>query len=252
MTLQVLVTRPVEQAGEWVDALRARGLAAHSLPLLRISSGTDTDAAVAQAWRGLAQRAIVMFVSPNAVDRFFAAAPAGSSWPRGLRAAAPGPGTARALQARGVAAEHIVQPPDDAPTFDSEHLWPALSLEPWAGRSVLIVRGDGGRDWLAERWVAAGAQVQALEAYRRGAPCWSAEEVSRLAAALQRPREHLWLLSSSQAITWLTARVALPPGARALATHPTIARTAREQGFSEVHVTGAGLQSVLSCLKSMG
>lgn len=251
MALQVLVTRPADQAGEWVDALARHGLAARALPLLQIEPVADATPLVA-AWHDLARQSVVLFVSPNAVLRFWASAPAGSAWPAGVRAAAPGPGTAQALRAHGVPADRIVQPPPDAAAFDSEHLWPLLQGEPWRGRSVRVVRGDGGREFLVDRWRAAGAEVQALQAYRRAEPRWDATQVASLAQALEQPRSHVWLLSSSQAIQVLAARVVLPAGARALATHPAIARTARGCGFSEVHEAAGGLAAVVACLESLG
>ena len=59
-------------------------------------------AAVADSFASLADRRLVVFVSPNAVLQFFARAPAGWCWPALTRAASPGPGTTRSLVALGV------------------------------------------------------------------------------------------------------------------------------------------------------
>lgn len=250
MGVQILVTRPVDQAGEWVDALAHRGFAAASLPLLHIEANPDSQALTA-AWERLPQYAVAMFVSPNAVNRFLASAPKGWSWPVAVRAASTGPGTARALLTQGVPIDCLVQPPAGSAAFDSEHLWPLLAGEDWRGRSVLIVRGDGGRDWLADRWQAAGAEVSRLEAYRRVEPRWTASQTHLLATALMQPAGHIWLLSSSQAVQTLASRICLPQGIRAVATHPSIARTARACGFSEVHEAAGGFDDVVACLESM-
>lgn len=249
MALRVLVTRAADQAADWVDSLRGRGIEAVALPLLAIEAPSDTGACH-QAWHGLAEHAIVMFVSPNAVTRFFAAGGPGAAWPAGLRAAAPGPGTAKALVAHGVPPEAVVEPPPGSAAFDSEHLWPLLQDEDWHGASVLIVRGDGGRDWLAERWRDAGARVSNLEVYRRVEPRWTPQELALLADAGASPRQHVWLFSSSQAVQTLVSRARPSPGSRALATHPSIVRTAREAGFTEVRQAQPDLDSVVHCLES--
>jgi uroporphyrinogen-III synthase len=77
----VLVTRPQPQADEWVARLQALGVPAVALPLMGIAAPADA-APVHAAWQSIAQPglagetlALVMFVSPNAVDRFFALRP---------------------------------------------------------------------------------------------------------------------------------------------------------------------------------
>ena len=66
--------------------------------------------------------------------------PAARTWPRGLRAAATGPGTVEALVAAGVP-EALCVAPRAAP-FDSTALWSELQNEDWVGRNALVIRGD--------------------------------------------------------------------------------------------------------------
>lgn len=232
MIRTVLVTRPAPQAAEWVQRLGQRGVAARALPLLAIEPLADT-APLQQAWLALPRHALAMFVSPNAVDAFFGARP-GSAWPAATRAAATGPGTARALQAAGVPAAQIVAPA--APPFDSAALWALLRHEDWRGRSALLVRGDGGRDEFALALRDAGAALQFISAYRRTAPQWSDEQRALAHAALAAPASHLWLLSSAEAIGHLATLLPGAPWAAssAIATHPRIAERARAAGFGRV------------------
>jgi uroporphyrinogen-III synthase len=233
--MRVIVTRPAAQAAAWVADLRRDGFDAVAMPLIAIAAPAD-PAPVQQAWHRLADHALVFFVSANAVLHFFALRPAGASWPAGTRAAAPGPGTAAALRAQGLPAAAVVEPAAQAPAFDSESLWAGLHNEPWAGRSVLVVRGENGRDWLAEQLRAAGATVLFVAAYARAAPQPDCAGQSLLAGARAAPGRHLWLLSSSEAVQHLVALWggAVPAGARALASHPRIAQTARDAGFAQV------------------
>ena len=107
--VHVLVTRPLAQAAGWVERLRERGIDAESLPLIEIAP-LDDLAPLQAAWRALAGSTLVVFVSTNAVEQFFAARPAALAWPDGVDAAAPGPGTAQALRDAGVSPESIVSP----------------------------------------------------------------------------------------------------------------------------------------------
>jgi uroporphyrinogen-III synthase len=232
--------------------LIARGVDAIAVPLIEIALPLDPEP-VRDAWAGLGARGLAVFVSSNAVARFFAARSAGAAWPEGLLAAAPGPGTAESLRTQGVPAAAIVAPAADAPQLDSESLWQQLQQHDWHGRSVLVVRGDGGRDWLVERLVEAGAQVDAVAAYRRLAPRLSAEERHHVAAAFAAPARHAWLFSSSEAVGHLEALdgVSIAAGSRALATHPRIAARARQAGFDAVFEVQPGLDAVVACIQSM-
>lgn len=251
--LRVLVTRPARQAEDWVARLRAAGIDAAALPLIAIDPAPD-PAAVRSAWEELRQTRLVVFVSPNAAACFFGARPASAAWPAGTRAAAVGPGTARVLRGQGLAAQQIVEPSADAAQFDSEALWEQLRAVDWHGARVLIVRGDGGRDWLAQTLRARGADVSAVCAYRRCAPQLDAAQRELLAAALREPQGHLWFFSSSEAIDNLAALV--PPGtewsgAQALATHPRIAERARRLGCGRIAQSRPAFDAVRACIQSM-
>jgi uroporphyrinogen-III synthase len=252
----VLVTRPEPQAQEWAEALRERGVHATSLPLLRVAALPGAETATADAWVSLPRFRLVMFVSPNAVARFFAARPASAVWPADVRAAATGPGTVAALAAHHVPRELIVAPPPSAPRFDSDALWEILRGEDWRGGQVLIVRGEEGRDAFSRQLREAGAEVRLLSAYRREAPRWSPTERALALHALDRPDRHAWLMSSSEAIGHLVtflrdAGRSLPPGALALCTHPRIAQTAREAGFERVLEVRPAPQAVVEALSAL-
>ena len=250
--MRVIVTRPAEQAVQWVKNLRDAGITAFALPLIDIAAPLDA-AAVEQAWRGLARRRLVVFVSPNAAAQFFAQRPAGCAWPDDVAAASIGPGTTQTLQRLGVPAAAIIEPAADAARFDSEALWLRLATRDWSGAGVLVVRGDGGRDWLADTLKQRGAQVEFVCAYRRMAPTLTDDARQCLADAIARPGEHLWFFSSSEAIAHL---LQLRPGqawsaSHALATHPRIAQRARECGFGVVRETRPTFDAVVACIQSI-
>jgi uroporphyrinogen-III synthase len=236
-----LVTRPRAQGEGWLRRLTALGVRAALLPLIDISPAPDPAGlrrwadTLADSARDPA--ALVMFVSPNAAQGLFDALPPGWHWPASTWAGATGPGTAAALRAAGVPDEAVMVPAPDSAQFDSEALW-AL-LEPrrsWAGARAAIVRGDGGRDWLADQLRAAGARVEFVQSYSRRAPQLGTEERQLLASAIAEPASVAWLMSSSEAVEhlWALAPTASWADALALASHPRIAESARGLGFGRV------------------
>lgn len=255
----LLVTRPQPQADAWVARLHALGLQASAFPLLGIDAAADT-APVQAAWATIArgcddQRrplAMVMFVSPSAVQRFFDQQPAGQAWPAAVLAAAPGLGTRQALQQAGVPAAALCSPAEDGGQFDSEALWAVLRPRcTWPGASALVVRGESGRAWLADVLRQQGAEVHFVEAYRRTVPVPGAAAQAVLAAALSRPRAHCWLFSSSEAVGHLPllAPAADWSQARALATHARIAEAARRLGMADVQTVAPAPEAVAEHLR---
>lgn len=252
--MPVIVTRPAQEAGQWVARLQARGIDAVAWPLIEIVPVPD-QVPLARAWFDLPQLSAAMFVSANAVRGFFAACPAlPATWPR---AWATGPGTRDALLAAGWPPEKVDAPADDAGQFDSEALWPLVQTQVRPGALVLIVRGGDaagqpvGRDWLSGRLVAAGGQARFVVAYGRRAPVWTAEQ-AQAARAAASDANALWLFSSSEAVANLGA---LLPGqgwqaARALATHPRIAQAARALGFGGVDGCRPAFEDVVASIES--
>ncbi len=262
-----LVTRPARDAARWVRDLRARGIDAAPLPLIDIHAVREPHLirALERARAALGQFRAVMFVSGNAVEHFFelnqAPALVSQAWAAiNTRAWAPGPGTQQALCAAGVPARCIDAPcAATSAQFDSEALWQVVAGQVRAGDRVLIVRGatgpalegGNGRGWLAARLADAGAAVDFVAAYERGAP-----ELDACAQALARRAAAdgscCWLFSSSEAIGHLAR--ALPgqswQAARAIATHPRIADAARAAGFGQVEECRPTLEDVAASIKS--
>ncbi|TKI18559.1 fused uroporphyrinogen-III synthase HemD/membrane protein HemX, partial [Bacillus pumilus] len=152
---------------------------------------------------------------------------------------------------------------DAGTRFDSEALFAALvdrlGLAALTGRPVLIVRGDGGREWLADRLREAGALVEAVCAYRRVVPAPSAEAWARV-RGLVGGAPHAWLLTSSEGVRNLDAltQASLEPAERAallhapiVAPHPRIAETAQAVGFDTITTSGPGDARILAALRAL-
>lgn len=244
----LIVTRPRPQCAAWLERLAELGVSAAALPLIEILPAADV-APVQVAWAALPAVDLAVFVSPNAVEHFFAQAN-GRHWPAHTLAACVGPGSAQALVASGVLADRVVQPAADAASLDSEHLWAQLSpRRDWAGARVLLLRGDGGREWLAERLTEAGAHVEAVAVYHRAGPRFNAAEQALLDAARAEPQRYVWLFSSAEAVGHLQG--AGLAGQRAIATHPRIADAARAAGFDPVVLARPAPEAVTQALKAV-
>lgn len=236
---RVLVTRPAERAEGLAARIEAAGGIALRFPVIAIEPADHRPAVDACAYDAL------VFVSPAAVTygiEALALRP-GTAPPLG----AVGPATAEALRARGF--EVAIEPPD---TADSEGLLraPALAQAAIAGRHVLVVRGEGGREALAEGLAARGAAVGHAEVYRRTRP---GEYDPALAAAAD-----IVTVTSNEGLANLLAmvdagtRVALLERPLAAAS-ARIAARARAAGFTGVveNAPGPGdaglLEAVLAC-----
>ncbi|MDO3523579.1 fused uroporphyrinogen-III synthase HemD/membrane protein HemX [Ralstonia pseudosolanacearum] len=252
----VIVTRPRAQAPMLVAALERHGLRTLQFPLLDIAPTPNLDdlrAVLADPSR----YALVVFVSPNAVQQAFAAMPEGFRWPQDVPAAVVGPASAQALAAHGVAAPtyRVIRPDshaDDA-RQDSEALYARLDVATLSGREVLIVRGNGGREWLADRLREAGVAVRTVEAYRRSVPVPDAAAWAALREVLAG--RHAWTLTSSEAVRNLDslARASLSAAevealyaAPCFAPHARIVEQAQSLGFRDVTLTGAGDDRLLA------
>ena len=258
-----VVTRPAGQSGELSARLAADGIETLEFPLIDIAPVVD-DAPLRAAFASLDRYALVVFVSPNAVDHAFAKFDA--IWPHALPIGVVGPGSIASLARHGVAApgHRIVSPSssvdDDGARFDSEALYAALETElgegAFEGKRVLIVRGDGGREWLADRLREAGAQVEAVAAYRRVVPDPSIGAWERVHALLAGA-PHAWLVTSSEGVRnlnelaheHLTAtEITALKRAPLVAPHPRIAETARGLGFDSITMSGAGDERIVRAL----
>ena len=122
------------------------------------------------------------------------------------------------------------------------------------GSAVVARRrpGPAGRDWLGEQLQRAGVQVDRVLAYQRGVPVWSDAQLARAGAAVNDGT--VWLFSSSEAIANLLDRLRERDwsAARAVATHPRIAASARRAGFGVVCESRPTLEAVMSSIKSSG
>ena len=230
---RILVTRPEKQAEGLGNAIRARGGQPVFFPLLEIAPVEDT-APLSRLAPRIGDYAIVVFVSPNAVEFSLPVFLKAGAWPDSARAAAIGPGTANSLAYFGIG--KVIVP---AVRFDSEALLelPEFAKERVEGRKVLIVRGDGGRELLADTLAGRGARVDRVTCYRRSMPV----DARPLRKALNDGL-HALTVSSSEGVRNLPGLLDAESRERFFAVpvfvpHARIAETAGAIGMKKVILT---------------
>lgn len=258
----VVITRPAAQAGPLAQRVTALGRRACLLPLLEIEALPDQSGLKATL-ADLASYDLVAFVSPNAIDAAFVHI---QQWPAGVTLAVLGDGSRLALAAHGIdAGNAAIVSPLDAAHSDSEHLLLSLDLPRLRGRKVLIVRGESGRELMADGLRAAGAIVTVVAAYRRRVPPLTPALQATLLNLLRHDND--WIITSSEALRGLLgllreidaadghglgqgSAVAKMQQQHLIVPHARIFDTARQLGFPRLTLTGSGDERVLAALQS--
>ena len=232
----IVVTRPREQAMALVERIRTAGGDPILFPTIEILP-PENPGAVSSLIACLEEFQLAIFVSPTAAMRGHAMVSASRAWPENLRVAAVGIGTARVLEEHGFHA--VISPVGEA---DSDALAALPELQDLHGHSVVIFRGQGGRDWLRTRLEARGARVEYAECYRRARPHADAGE---LLARWQRGGIEAVSITSAEGLANFFGMLGPSGGEYLRATpvfvpHPRIAMAAQKLGVRKIVVTGHG------------
>ena len=242
----IVVTRPREQAAALAKAIAAEGGQPLLFPLLEILPVADPRV-LETGVTALPGAALAIFISPNAVDHALPAILAHGPWPAGTVPAAVGQGTVKALAACGVAG--CIAPRE---RFESEALLalPDLAGERVSGRRVVIFRGDGGRELLAETLRERGALVEYITCYRRAGPAggvqlllegWRAGRLDALTVSSSEGLRNLLDLLDDEGRSFLARTPVFVPHAR-------IAENARVAGLHKIILTDAADAGILAGL----
>jgi uroporphyrinogen-III synthase len=251
----VLVTRPQAQSASLLSNLADLGaepLLFPALAVVGLAENTFQFETSSRLLQQMHQYDWVIFVSANAVQFGLVARQAAAA---SINAVAVGNGTAHALHAAGC--EQVLTPSGGA---DSEHLLAIPALQALAGQRVLIVRGVGGRELMADTLRARGAQVDYAECYQRVCP---PTELAPLLAALHAGAIDAVTVMSGETLDNLLTLLADEVGAQKaeaqkadahirtlplFVPHARIAQRAQEKNFAQVIVTESGEPGLLAGL----
>jgi uroporphyrinogen-III synthase len=198
---------------------------------------------------------LAIFVSPNAIESVMRLLE--RDWQDFSKKIIPigvmGGSSKLALQNHGIGAEIKPTPiiiPENNAQWDSEGLWQELQKLgwDWQGKKVVIFKGEGGRDWLADTLKKVGATVEGISTYTRipldiDNPVWQSIHDMDFSKSL-------WLLTSSEAVRYLGKVIEdqFTYGLRsacAICPHHNIADAAELIGFGEVFTTESGDEALI-------
>lgn len=160
----VVVTRPSDQAEILCQSIEAMGATALRFPVIGIQPSVNIERLKAQLDH-LSSFQVAIFISANAVFATMKVLESPQAWPTDLAIAAVGQATAKAIASRGLVVSYISPEP-----YNSEALLGLPELQNMRGQRVIIFRGNGGRELLAESLQERGAEVEYVECYQRVVP----------------------------------------------------------------------------------
>ncbi len=161
--VNVLLTRPAQQSKGLIELIRAQNWHAILFPVIEIKPMADKSR-ISAILNRLSSYDLAIFTSSNAAE-YFCRQTTGTALPATVKIAAVGRASAIALATQGLKASIVPEG-----RFTSEGLLQHPALQTASGQKILIVRGQGGRPWLAEQLQLRGAEVEYIEVYRRVLP----------------------------------------------------------------------------------
>lgn len=246
--LNILVTRPEYQQQDLVNLIEQEGGAAFCFPTLAIVPAED-QASLIKILSDLAQFDLAVFVSPNAASYTLRALTDNHlALPADLKLACVGKGCSRAVAQHGHRVDAI-----PVEGIGSEGLLQHELLNTVAGKHVIIFRGNGGRELLADTLRARGAKVEYCECYRRAIP---STDPGELIKAWRSGNIDIVTITSTQALRNLRTMLGnhadeLLANTPLVVISSRIAETARQDGCQTVLVSeDTSDQSIVDCIKN--
>ncbi len=222
--LRVVVTRARAQASGLAATLAALGADVIELPAIRVVPRIDS-AEVSDAVGAIHSYALVCLTSPNGVRLLFDALEAAGLDARALAnatVAAIGPGTARALAARGIRADVVPE------RSVAEALVESLEVVDVTDRPVLVARAADARDVLPDALRERRAKVDVVALYET-----VAEEPDPEAVEAASSADYVTFTSSSTVRNFVAAiGGGFPERARVVSIGPVTSEAAREAGLT--------------------
>jgi len=178
----ILNTRPLHQQGELTRMLQQDGASVLAFPAIEIEPVRD-PARRQQLADSIASYDILLFVSRNAVDGAFAMTETSQLSPAtvfGVIGSATRAALAAALAGSAFEGDDCLVAGEP---YNSEALLEAPALRAVAGKRILILRGQQGRNLLGDELAQRGAVIEYAEVYQRVVPARDPAAFNRLVAA---------------------------------------------------------------------
>lgn len=236
--MAVLVTRPGQDGIELCEALTSLHIDAIHHPLIKLQPTQDHQPLLEK----LQTADIIIAVSQHAVHYAHQILSQHRlSWPEGKLYLAVGQKTAYKL---GKVAQQKVHYPT---TSDSEHLLQLPQIQSVSQCSIIILRGNGGRELIYQSLLERDAKVEYIEVYRRSPlpfdpeqviQHWRSRNIDTLVLTSGEQLQYLDSSLSEMQRNWLQTLSLLVPSQR-------IATIARELGYKNIVNIGSAANSDL-------
>lgn len=213
----VLVTRPAHQSHHFIQMLQQAGAQVIAFPTIEIQPLASNDSLQSKL-QGISDYHILIFISANAVTHAL-------KWlvPEQIKTQAI---AAIGQSTRGALLEHGLKVSLQATSgYTTEHLLEleALQHSAIAGKKILILRGEGGREQLAQSLTERGAQVDYAELYRRTIPKtdvgpilekWANGAINLVTVTSNQTLENLYHILGDRGLDYLNSTALIVPGKR--------------------------------------
>lgn len=237
----IVITRPIGQAGKLSKLVQAAGGEVISFPLIEIAPLSNYQA-FEHTISSLHEYDWAIFISSNAVQNGMPFV-SKLELPSSLKFAAIGPSSAAELSKFGI--QNTLIPKD---RFDSESLLALPEMQTVKNQKVMIFRGIGGREVLADTLKSRGAEVNFAECYQRINP---QQDLSQLKTFASTQSLDAIVVTSSEAMRNLLAMAnhqAWLKNVKLCVNHARIAEEPTQSGLN-VHIAAApGDEAMLACL----
>lgn len=244
--LGIAITRPLDQAKNLSAVIEQQGGNSILFPLIAITPLSDYSV-FDEKIDELTQADWAIFISSNAVDNAMPRIVKHyGTVPDKLKFAAIGPQTAKQLASYGV--QHVLIPHE---RFDSEALLALSEMHAVNHQRIIIFRGIGGRELLAETLKQRGAQLDFAECYQRVNPqincnlldqLWHQDQCQAIVVTSSEAMRNLLAMTHQGSDEWIGNIAVCVNNAR-------IAEEARAARL-EVHIASApGDAAMLRCLQ---
>ncbi|MBM7037567.1 uroporphyrinogen-III synthase [Vibrio ulleungensis] len=229
--MSVLIIRPQQAANELAQQLALQGIQAIAFPLIEFSQSTSLSEG---CLKQLSQADIIISVSKPAsmfLNEWITTHH--SSWPTSACYMAVGKSSAYCLQQ--FTKQQVLHPTVE----DSEHLLSHPKLRSVDGRSIVILRGNSGRELLFQTLTSRGAHVSYIESYQRYPVIWDSEShfrhwqaqgVEKLVVTSAEQLKLLIKKANLDQLAWLQSRQLFVTSAR-------ISKLAQHYGFNQIIIT---------------
>ncbi|MFW5432352.1 MAG: uroporphyrinogen-III synthase [Methylophilaceae bacterium] len=240
--ISVAITRPVNQAKKLTQRIESAGGNVILYPLIEIVPLEDYST-LKNVIVNINQYDWVLFISSNAVQNGMPHL-IKQGIPSTLRFAAIGPKTATALSKFDV--NNVLIP--SGSRFDSESLLSLPEMYAMQGKKVMIVRGNGGREVLANTLKSRGAEVTFAECYQRINPQSNCDILSKAYANHQLQSI---IITSSEAMRYfldLAENATWLENITICVNHARIAEQPLKMGLNVLTATAPGDEAMMNLL----